>query len=64
MPAESMAGLLQDGVVERSWSGGRVFGTAWLVNSQTGEGAWAAATHKVTPLCPLLLPIFVTGPVA
>lgn len=55
MPAESMAGLLQGGVIERSWIGGRMFGNAWLVNSQTGEGAWVGATHKVIRLYPLLL---------
>jgi salicylate hydroxylase len=46
VPAESMAGLLQGGVIERSWIGGRMFGNAWLVNSKTGEGAWVGATHK------------------
>jgi hypothetical protein len=54
VPAESMVGLLQGGVIERSWIGGRMFGNAWLVNSQTGEGAWVGATHKViiyTPWC-------------
>jgi hypothetical protein len=48
-PAESMAWLLQDGVIERSWIGGHMFGTAFLVNSKTREGAWVGATHKVTP---------------
>lgn len=53
MPAESMAGLLQGGVIERSWIGGRMFGNAWLVNSKTGEGAWVGATHKVvSPVTP------------
>ena len=59
VPAESMAGLLQGGVIERSWIGGRMFGNAWLVNSKTGEGAWVGATHKVvsfvTPCCRCLL---------
>jgi hypothetical protein len=54
VPAESMAGLLQGGVIEQSWVGGRMFGNAWLVNSKTGEGAWVGATHKVVFLHPLL----------
>eukprot|EP00208_Stichococcus_sp_RCC1054_P001533 CAMPEP_0206142378 /NCGR_PEP_ID=MMETSP1473-20131121/16630_1 /ASSEMBLY_ACC=CAM_ASM_001109 /TAXON_ID=1461547 /ORGANISM="Stichococcus sp, Strain RCC1054" /LENGTH=440 /DNA_ID=CAMNT_0053537357 /DNA_START=156 /DNA_END=1478 /DNA_ORIENTATION=- len=44
LPTTSMKGLLDDGVIERSWFGNQRFANLWMVNEQENEGCWVFGT--------------------